>query len=187
MSWTLCRGIQSTCWSPTDPSSLILLPCQHINLPYGSYSAMVRWHMQASSCCMGKTHGLQSGFPPAHHTTLCTLPQHPEPFQAPCCYMRVSGCRLGKGDAQENAETGPRCSQGMGLTDKKLNLFHGPICSSCSQPCTARTESVGQHCKQLASSTNGFGKAKINPINILAFYFSTNTARISLLQYFVNN
>lgn len=40
--WTQCMGRQSTSWSPTDPSPPVLLTCQHINLLYGSCSAMMR-------------------------------------------------------------------------------------------------------------------------------------------------
>lgn len=111
--WTLCMGIQSTCWSPTDPSPPILLTCQHINLPYNSCSAMVGCMCRLHSASQAKHMATKEGFPLP--TTQCSPPWYPELRQDPHCYVRVCGWRLGKGDAWEGAETGPGCSQGMGL------------------------------------------------------------------------
>lgn len=141
--------------------------------------------MQASSCCIGKTCGHQGGFPPAHHPVLSTTA--PRVVPRPLVLCEGFWLEAWQGGCTGRSREGPRCGQGMGLIGEELNLAHGPICSSCSQPCTVRTESVRWRCEQLALSTHGFGKMKINSINILALHFSTNTARISLLQYFVNN
>lgn len=118
----------------------------------------------------------KEGFPLP--TTWCSPPRHPETCQYPQRYLRASGWRLGKGDAWEGAEARPGCGQGLGLTGEELNLAHGPICSSCLQPCSARTEYVGRRCQQLTSSTPGFGKMKMNSISIPALHSSTNAGRI---------
>jgi len=178
-------GSQHTCLSPTDPSPPVLLICQYINLPYGSCSAMMGDMCRLHPAAWAKHVAIKEGSPLP--TTWCSPPQHPESCQDPCCYARVSGLRLGRADAWEGAESGPGCSQGMGLTGEELNLAHGPICSPCLQSRVVRTESVGQGCPQVASSTHSFGKTKLNAINILALHFSTNAARISLLRCFVNN
>lgn len=96
--WTLCMSSQNTCWTPKNPSPPVLLTCQHINLPYGSCSAWWGGTCRFHPVARAKHVATKGGSLPA--TTWCSLPWHPESCQDRCCYLRDSGWRLGKGDAE---------------------------------------------------------------------------------------